>query len=218
MLTPGSTPDQPAKPASPRASGIDAFPSLDEPSGGHEIRVTGVAGTGEDEDRAQFESAFPDLSGEVGYEAVSDLSWSTSHELTTFLDIHLSRTFHISPSSHPYTSAHNPHRSNPQAPKPVFNALSAQPYGASPYPQTAQPARPASSILPAPQFQNTLQPSQEDSEPIKAWRAKQQEEIKERDERDRAKREEMRGRAEKEIDRFYEKYNQEKEKTIRENK
>jgi len=63
-----------------------------------------------------------------------------------------------------------------------------------------------------------LQPSQEDSEPIKAWRSKQAEEIKARDEKDRAKREEMRGRAEKDIDRFYEKYNQEKEKTIRENK
>lgn len=66
-----STPDQPAKTPSPKPSGIDAFPSLDEPSGGQEVRVTGVAGTGEDEDRAQFESAFPDLSEEVGYQAVS---------------------------------------------------------------------------------------------------------------------------------------------------
>jgi hypothetical protein len=33
--------------------------------------VTGAAGTGEDEEMAQFESAFPDLSGEVPYEQVS---------------------------------------------------------------------------------------------------------------------------------------------------
>ena len=71
LIPASSTPAQPTKAASPKLSGIDAFPSLDEPSGGNEVRVTGVAGTGEDEDRAQFESAFPDLSSEVGYEAVS---------------------------------------------------------------------------------------------------------------------------------------------------
>jgi len=36
--------------------------------------VTGVAGTGQDEEREKFESAFPDLSGEVGSDAVSRLS------------------------------------------------------------------------------------------------------------------------------------------------
>ena len=33
--------------------------------------MTGVAGTGEDEEREKFESSFPDLSDEAGYEVVS---------------------------------------------------------------------------------------------------------------------------------------------------
>lgn len=60
--------------------------------------------------------------------------------------------------------------------------------------------------------------TEEDTEPIKAWKAKQAEEIKKRDERDREKREELKGKAERDIDAFYERYNKEKEKTIRENK
>lgn len=60
----------PAKSPSPKPSGIDAFPSLDSPGPVGEVRVTGAAGTG-DEEMAQFESSFPDLSGEVGYEQVS---------------------------------------------------------------------------------------------------------------------------------------------------
>lgn len=50
--------------------GIDAFPSLDSPAPAGEVRVTGYGGSGEDEDREKFESAFPDLSGEVPQEAV----------------------------------------------------------------------------------------------------------------------------------------------------
>ncbi|KAK1923949.1 clathrin light chain [Papiliotrema laurentii] len=171
----GEVAEPPAKSPSPRPSGIDAFPSLDSPAGSAEVRVTGVAGLQEDPEREQFESAFPDLSGEVGFEA---------------------------------------------APKPVFNALAPQPYGASPYPSaTEQPKTPASSsILPPPQFQNTLQPSDEDTEPIKQWREKQRKEIEERDARDKEKREEMKNKAEKSIDQFYEDYNKQKEKNIRENK
>ena len=56
---------------------MSAFPSLDSPGPGRgDVRVTGAAGMGEDEDMEKFESAFPDLSGEVGYDAVSlDLLW-----------------------------------------------------------------------------------------------------------------------------------------------
>lgn len=188
---PAVQPQQPARSPSPKPSGIDAFPSLDEPGPGSQVRVTGAAGTGEDEDVAQFESAFPDLSGEVPYEQVS--------ASCTLMDRFRSL----------------------QAPKPVYNALAPQPYGTSPYPATStsasQPPR-SSSILPAPQFSNTLPSTEEDTEPIKAWKAKQAEEIKKRDERDRERREEMKGKAERDIDAFYERYNKEKEKTIRENK
>lgn len=59
---------------------------------------------------------------------------------------------------------------------------------------------------------------EEDTEPIKAWRAKQAEEIKGRDEKDRKRREEMKDKAEKGIDAFYEEYNRVKERNIRENK
>lgn len=50
---------------------MDAFPSLDSPAPTGEVRVTGYGGTGEDEDREKFESAFPDLSGEVPQQTVS---------------------------------------------------------------------------------------------------------------------------------------------------
>jgi hypothetical protein len=61
-----SPPKSPEKP-----SGIDAFPSLDEPAPTSEVRVTGFGGLEGDEDREKFESAFPDLSGEVPNEQVS---------------------------------------------------------------------------------------------------------------------------------------------------
>ncbi|WVF71106.1 hypothetical protein IAT40_005903 [Kwoniella sp. CBS 6097] len=168
-------PAAPAKQPSPQPQGIDAFPSLDSGNAGSsEIRITGVAGTGEDEDRAQFENQFPDLSNEIGYEA---------------------------------------------APKPVFNALSPQPYGSSPYPPTAAPKpRSAQSILPPPEFNNILPSAEEDTEPIRAWREKQAEEIKKRDQADKERRDEMSNKAEKAIDQFYEDYNKMKERNIRENK
>ena len=43
---------------------------MDEPSGNSEVRVTGAVGTG-DAERDEFESAFPDLTSEVPYDAVS---------------------------------------------------------------------------------------------------------------------------------------------------
>lgn len=72
--------------------------------------------------------------------------------------------------------------------------------------------------MPAPQFSNILPTTEEDTEPIKAWRAKQAEEIKRRDEEDRKRRDEMSDKAEKWIDGFYEDYNKVKERNIRENK
>ncbi|KAK8864712.1 hypothetical protein IAR55_001966 [Kwoniella newhampshirensis] len=165
----------PAKPPSPSPKGIDAFPDLNPSApGGNEVRVTGVSGTGEDEDRENFESQFPDLSGEVGYEA---------------------------------------------PPKPVFDALSAQPYGASPYPPTAAPKpRSAQSILPPPTFSNILSSTEDETEPIKAWRERQAAEIKKRDEQDQERKDEMKNKSEKAIDQFYEDYNKVKERNIRENK
>ena len=101
----------------------------------------------------------------------------------------------------------------------MFNALEPQPYGMSPYPPTnAAPARPASSILPAPQFSNTLPETEEDTEPIREWRERQAKEIEERNAAAREKRDEMANKAEKAIDQFYEDYNKQKEKNIRENK
>jgi hypothetical protein len=63
--------DDVKSPEEEKPRGIDAFPSLDSPAPTSEVRVTGFAGLGEDEDREKFESAFPDLSGEVPQEAVS---------------------------------------------------------------------------------------------------------------------------------------------------
>lgn len=55
---------------------MSAFPDISSGGAGgavgnSNVRVTGAAGLGEDEDREKFESSFPDLSGEVGYESVS---------------------------------------------------------------------------------------------------------------------------------------------------
>jgi hypothetical protein len=55
------------------------FPSFDPPSnqnggGGGDFKVTGLEGTGneEDEERARFESSFPDIGGEASAIEVSD--------------------------------------------------------------------------------------------------------------------------------------------------
>jgi hypothetical protein len=79
-------PDSPpaSKPKSPEPEpgpqGMDAFPSLDEPAPTSQVRVTGFEGMGEDEDREKFESAFPDLSGEVPQEQVSRSSERSERE------------------------------------------------------------------------------------------------------------------------------------------
>lgn len=100
------------------------------------------------------------------------------------------------------------------------------PYGLSPYP--AQPysaptnnttAGGYSSILPAPELSSTAAAqSEEDTEPMRQWRERQQAEIKKRDEESKRKKEETVLKAEKAIDAFYESYNAEKEKNIRKNK
>ena len=87
------------------------------------------------------------------------------------------------------------------------------PYSSAPVRQAGQP-----SILPPPHFLNTLPSAEEDTEPIKAWKLNQAEEIKERDKEDEKRRKEMANKAEKAIDQFYEEYNKTKERNIRENK
>ncbi|GJE91356.1 clathrin light chain [Phanerochaete sordida] len=59
---------------------------------------------------------------------------------------------------------------------------------------------------------------EEEPDVIREWREKQQEEIKARDERSKAKRDETIGKAERAIDQFYEEYSAKKERNIRENK
>ncbi|EKM53371.1 uncharacterized protein PHACADRAFT_125021 [Phanerochaete carnosa HHB-10118-sp] len=59
---------------------------------------------------------------------------------------------------------------------------------------------------------------EEEPEAIKEWREKQQTDIKARDERSKAKRDETVGKAEGAIDQFYEEYSAKKERNIRENK
>jgi hypothetical protein len=73
------------------------------------------------------------------------------------------------------------------------------------------------SILPAPTFPST-QVSEQDSPAIAQWRERQAAEIKQRDEESRRKKEEVVLKAEKSIDAFYERYNEEKERSIKKNK
>jgi len=68
----------------------------------------------------------------------------------------------------------------------------------------------------APVLQHTAE--EEEPEVIKQWRAKQQEEIRKRDEASDARREEAIAKAERAIDKFYEDYNATKEKNIKANK
>lgn len=82
-------------------------------------------------------------------------------------------------------------------------------YGSSPYspgPSTPAPA------------QASARPASPESEHVVAWRAKQAEEIKKRDEKSKEVREEKVRKAERDIDAFYEEYNKGKEQAIKENK
>ncbi|KAJ9117503.1 hypothetical protein QFC22_004353 [Naganishia vaughanmartiniae] len=95
-----------------------------------------------------------------------------------------------------------------------------EPIAPSPYaPTNNASAGGYSTILPGPSFNSTAAAqSEEDTEPIREWREKQQAEIKKRDEESKRKKEEVVLKAEKAIDAFYENYNAEKEKNIRKNK
>ena len=61
-------------------------------------------------------------------------------------------------------------------------------------------------------------PDEEEPEVIRAWRDKQAEEIKRRDEASHARRQETIEKAERAIDQFYDEYNAKKERNIKENK
>jgi hypothetical protein len=101
------------------------------------------------------------------------------------------------------------------------------PYGATPYPAQPyaapttssfqQPTSNYTSVLPPPSFPSTQVP-ESDSPAIQAWREKQRAEIKQRDEESKRKKEEVVLKAEKAIDGFYERYNGEKERSIKKNK
>lgn len=82
-------------------------------------------------------------------------------------------------------------------------------YGSSPY--SPGPSTPAP-------LQASARPASPESEHIVAWRAKQAEEIKKRDEKSKEVREEKVRKAERDIDAFYEEYNKGKEQAIKENK
>lgn len=104
---------------------------------------------------------------------------------------------------------HYPDLSQEAAPAPTngFNAPAPSLYG-NPSPQSY-------SNTPAVYAQTQME---EDSEHIKKWRETQAEEIRIRDERSAAKREETIAAAEKAIDDFYHGYNTQKEKNIARNK
>ncbi|CDZ98653.1 Vesicle coat protein clathrin, light chain [Phaffia rhodozyma] len=90
-------------------------------------------------------------------------------------------------------------------------------YGDSPY--SASIPQPAGSLSVPGNAQQSSTPTEDvESEALIAWKAKQQEDIKRRDEASRKKREETVLKAEKAIDQFYEEYNASKEKAIKENK
>ena len=175
------------------------FPSFDAPSGGQsEYKVTGHEGTGveEDEERARFESSFPDIGGEA---SAIEVGPSAMIGFERFVELNTTSICRPTPPDHTQSI----------------------PYGATPYP--AQPysaptqASNYTSILPAPTFPST-QLAEQDSPAIAEWRERQAGEIKKRDEESKRKKEEVVLKAEKAIDGFYERYNEEKEKSIKKNK
>ncbi|PFH52179.1 hypothetical protein AMATHDRAFT_46536 [Amanita thiersii Skay4041] len=92
-------------------------------------------------------------------------------------------------------------------------------------PPVAARAFAATTFAPKPQsslYSSTpiLSQAAEEDEPevIRAWREKQQEEIRARDEASKARRQETISKAERAIDEFYEDYAKKKERNIRENK
>lgn len=101
----------------------------------------------------------------------------------------------------------------------IASLVQAIPYGATPYPSQSYGQAPQTgyqSVLPAPSFPVTQ--VEEDSEPIRAWKERQKEEIRQRDENSKRKKEETILKAEESIDKFYERYNEDKKKSIIKNK
>jgi len=94
-------------------------------------------------------------------------------------------------------------------------AMPQQPSFGAPPPFAPKPQPSAFSSTPI-----LTQPVQDEDEPevVKAWREKQANEIKKRDEASAAKRQETISKAEHSIDQFYEDYNAKKERNIKENK
>ncbi|CAK9785221.1 unnamed protein product [Cutaneotrichosporon oleaginosum] len=196
-----------------QGSGMDAFPDLDDAPAKPASPVKSTS-------PVKSASPIKSPSGLDAFPELDDFSGVGSSQVRVTGNVGLGEDEDLDKfeSAFPDLSSEMPSATSP-APKPVFNALSAQPYGQSPYPPTAAPQpRSAASILPAPQFTNTLPETEEETEPIRQWREKQAEEIKRRNAADQEKRDEMANKAEKAIDQFYEDYNKQKEKNIRENK
>ncbi|KAN0130697.1 Clathrin light chain domain containing protein [Lactarius tabidus] len=98
-----------------------------------------------------------------------------------------------------------PQVASPPVPQPTFGA--AAPFAPRPQPSALS----ATPIL-------TQQIDAEEPEVIRQWRERQADEIKARDERSKARRQETISKAERSIDQFYEEYTGKRERQIRENK
>lgn len=101
----------------------------------------------------------------------------------------------------------------PSAPAFTSPPPAAPAFGATP---TFAPRPQPSALSSTPLLNQQIE--EDEPEVIREWREKQQAEIKARDERSKAKREETIAKAERAIDQFYEEYSAKKEKNIRENK
>lgn len=98
-----------------------------------------------------------------------------------------------------------PQEAGPPVTQPTFGA--APPFAPRPQPSALS----ATPIL-------TQQIDAEEPEAIRQWRERQADEIKARDERSKARRQETISKAERSIDQFYEEYTGKRERQIRENK
>jgi len=85
-------------------------------------------------------------------------------------------------------------------------------------PQQSQNGYSSEPAYSQPAYTSAPTPAEPESDAIRAWREKQQEEIQRRDEASAARKEEIIRKAEKAIDDFYANYNQKKEKQIAQNK
>ncbi|EJD08403.1 uncharacterized protein FOMMEDRAFT_74206 [Fomitiporia mediterranea MF3/22] len=99
--------------------------------------------------------------------------------------------------------------------QPAASPIPQQPTFGAPPPFAPRPQ--PSALASTPILQQNLQ-DEDEPEVIRAWREKQAEEIKKRDEASQARRQETIAKAERSIDQFYEEYNAKKERNIKENK